>query len=227
MPGKSLIAIMCWSRLCDTLKNALARHQGLLPLLEGAREAPRTSSQRPTEMPEVSTAPVDAPQPHTLTAAERRRQISRTNRLVRYEQIVALHSQGLSQRMIARHLHVSRKVVRRSVTAGAFPERAPTGRRQSQRGSLPALSAQALGGGLSQWPPTRARAPSPRISRIRLAGPSSHWRMESMLAWPTGAGARQETTGGCTRQAPSVTPARLLVVCQRPGAAHGRPAGAH
>jgi len=29
-------------------------------------------------------------------------------------------------------LHVSRKVVRRSLTAGAFPERAPTGRRQSK-----------------------------------------------------------------------------------------------
>jgi len=61
-----------------------------------------------------------------------RAQISRANRLVRYEQIVALHQEGLSRRLIARHLHVSRKVVRRSLTAGAFPERAPTGRRQSK-----------------------------------------------------------------------------------------------
>ena len=67
-----------------------------------------------------------------LTVAEQRRQSSRANRLVRYEQIVALHQEGLSQRMIARHLHVSRKVVRRSLTAGAFPERAPTGKRQSK-----------------------------------------------------------------------------------------------
>ena len=67
-----------------------------------------------------------------LTAAQRRRQISRTNRLARYEQIVALHREGLSQRAIARQLHVSRKVVHRAVTAGTFPERAPTGQRQSK-----------------------------------------------------------------------------------------------
>ena len=52
--------------------------------------------------------------------------------MARYEQIVALHHEGLSQRMIACHLHVSRKLVRRSVTAGASPERAPKGRRQSK-----------------------------------------------------------------------------------------------
>ncbi len=97
--------------LRDTLKDALAGHQGALPLLEGAREAPLTSSQRPTELPEVSTAPVEASQqheraeslqdhgartaePHTLTAAQRRRQISRTNRFARYEQIVTLHREG-------------------------------------------------------------------------------------------------------------------------------------
>ncbi len=131
--------------LRDPLKDALARHQGALPVLEGAL----TSSQRSTELLEVSTAPVEASQqheraeglqdhgartaePHTLTAAERRRQISRTNRFARYEQIVTLHREGLSQRAIARLLHVSRKVVHRSVRAGTFPERAPTGRRQSK-----------------------------------------------------------------------------------------------
>ena len=39
---------------------------------------------------------------------------------------------GESQRAIARHLHVSRKVVHRSVRAGTFPERVPTGKRQSK-----------------------------------------------------------------------------------------------
>jgi transposase len=52
--------------------------------------------------------------------------------LIQYEQIVALHQEGLSQRRIARHLHVSRKVVPRSVAAGAFPERAPTSKPQSK-----------------------------------------------------------------------------------------------
>ncbi len=135
--------------LRDALKGTLARHQGALPLLEGAREAPLLSSQRPTELPEVSAVPVDPPrqheraerlqdpgagstEPRTLTAAQRRRQISRTNRLARYEQIVTLHREGRSQRAIARQLHVSRKVVHRSVRAGTFVERAPTGRRQSK-----------------------------------------------------------------------------------------------
>lgn len=118
--------------LRDTLKDALARHQGTLPWLEGAREATSTSSQRPTEFPDVSTVPVEPPQQHTLTAAQRHRQISRSNRLARYEQIVTLYREGLSQRAIARQLHVSRKVVHRSVRAGTFPERAPTGRRQSK-----------------------------------------------------------------------------------------------
>jgi transposase len=135
--------------LRDALKAALAGHQGALPVLEGAREAPLSPSQHPTEVPEISPVPVEPPQqhervesqqdpgsrstePHTLTAAQRRRQISRTNRLARYEQIVALHREGLSQRAIARQLHVSRKVVHRSVTAGTFPERAPTGKRQSK-----------------------------------------------------------------------------------------------
>jgi transposase len=97
--------------LRDALKGTLARHQGALPLLEGAREAPLLSSQRPTEFPEVSAVPVDPPQQHEraeslqdhgagsteprpLTAAQRRRQISRTNRLARYEQIVTLHREG-------------------------------------------------------------------------------------------------------------------------------------
>jgi transposase len=229
--------------LRDALKGTLARKPESLPEVEAEREEPCSSSQPSTGSPQPSHLPdairqedepagtppdqgASVPGARKLTVAEQRRQISRANRLVRYEQIVALHQKGLSQRMIARHLHVSRKVVRRSLTAGAFPERAPTSRRQSKRGSLPSLSAQALGGGLSQRPATRARTARPRISRIRLAGPSAHWRLASTLAWATRASARQETTGGSTRQAPSVTPAGVLVVRHRPAAAYGRPADA-
>jgi transposase len=43
-----------------------------------------------------------------------------------------LFRQGLSQRGIARQLHISRQVVHRFVTAETFPERASTGRRQSK-----------------------------------------------------------------------------------------------
>ena len=134
--------------LRDAIKGTLARKPGSLPEVEGERGEP-LSSQYSTGSPGASHVPDETgqedeqagvPQDHgpsaagarKLTAAERRRQMSRTNRYARYEQIVTLHRQGLSQRTIARHLHVSRKVVHRSVTAGTFPERAPTGRRQSK-----------------------------------------------------------------------------------------------
>ena len=63
---------------------------------------------------------------------EQRRQFSRANRLARNAQIITLHREGLSLRAIARHLHVSRKVVHRAVRAGTFPERVPTSRRPSK-----------------------------------------------------------------------------------------------
>jgi len=134
--------------LRDALKGTLARTSGSLPEVAVERGEPRASSQpamaslQASRAPEA-TAPEDeragAPQDQQevsgarpRTVAEQRRQISRANRLARYEQIIALHRQGLSQRAIARHLHVSRKVVQRSVRAGTFPERMPTGRRQSK-----------------------------------------------------------------------------------------------
>ena len=135
--------------LRDALKGTLARKPESLPEVEAERGEPRSSSQPSTGSPQPSHLPDErrqedapagtspdqgafVPGARKLTVAEQRRQISRANRLLRYEQIVALHQAGLSQRMIARHLHVSRKVVRRSLTAGAFPERAPKGRRQSK-----------------------------------------------------------------------------------------------
>ena len=134
--------------LREALKGTLARTSGSLPEVAAQRGEPRASSQPAMASLQVSRAPEEqapederagAPQDQReasgarpLTVAEQRRQISRTNRLARYEQIIALHRQGLSQRAIARQLHVSRKVVHRSVRAGTFPERVPTGRRQSK-----------------------------------------------------------------------------------------------
>jgi len=131
--------------LRDALKGTLSRTSGSLPEVAAARGEPHASSQPTRASLHASRAPEDtapqderagAPQDQReasgarlLTVAEQHRQMSRANRLARYEQIIALHRQGLSQRAIARHLHVSRKVVQRSVRAGAFPERVPTGRR--------------------------------------------------------------------------------------------------
>jgi len=134
--------------LPDALKGTLARHQAALPTVEGARETPLISSQVLTEFPAASSMPMEAShlhervgvQPecepstieaHVLTAAQRRRQISRANRYARYEHILALSQQGFSQRDIARQLHLSRRTVHRFVTAKSFPERAPTTQRRS------------------------------------------------------------------------------------------------
>ncbi len=134
--------------LRDALKGTLSRTPGSLPEVAAERGESRAPSQPTMAAAQASPAPAEtAPETERagvpqdqreasgarpLTVAEQRRQTSRANRLARYEQIVTLHREGFSQRAIARHLHISRKVVHRSVRAGTFPERAPTGRRQSK-----------------------------------------------------------------------------------------------
>lgn len=51
------------------------------------------------------------------------RQVRRERRLKSYEQVIALHDQGLGQRAIARQTGLSRRTVRRYVQADSFPER--------------------------------------------------------------------------------------------------------
>jgi transposase len=134
--------------LRDALKGTLARTPGSLPEVAAERDEPRAPSQRAMAATQASPAPAEtAPENERagvsqdqreasgacpLTVTEQRRQISRAHRLARYEQIIALHRAGLSLRAIARHLHISRKVVHRSVRAGTFPERVSTGRRPSK-----------------------------------------------------------------------------------------------
>lgn len=65
-----------------------------------------------------------------LTYAERNKQISRDKRVSRYEEVMALHREGLGQRAIARQLRISRNTVQRYVCSPGFPERAEgSGRR--------------------------------------------------------------------------------------------------
>jgi transposase len=65
-----------------------------------------------------------------LTYAERKKQSSRDKRLSRYEEVMALHREGLGQRAIARQLRMSRHTVQRYVSSPGFPERAEgSGRR--------------------------------------------------------------------------------------------------
>jgi transposase len=49
----------------------------------------------------------------------------RAGRLERYSQVLALHQQGISHRLIAKRLGINRETVGRYLRAGQFPERAP------------------------------------------------------------------------------------------------------
>lgn len=66
-----------------------------------------------------------------LTRAQRDRQVRRTHRHARYAEVMELHTQGVSQREIARALHIGRRTIRRFIRADCFPERSPTATRQT------------------------------------------------------------------------------------------------
>ena len=74
-----------------------------------------------------------------LTAAECKKKISRDKRVSRYEEVMALHREGLGQRAIARQLGISRNTVQRYVCSPGFPERAEgSGLRASRKSKLDA-----------------------------------------------------------------------------------------
>src|SRR6266567_1293055 len=60
-----------------------------------------------------------------------------TNAMHAYAQVLALHQAGMGQRAIARSMHMSRRIVRRFLTAETFPERAAgSGRRPTSKSKL-------------------------------------------------------------------------------------------
>src|SRR5436305_1699053 len=92
---------------------------------------PSTALASSTDQPEAQVQP-DLPHGQMgqqmeladLTYAERKKKISRDKRYARYAQVRALHQAGMGQRAIARAMHMSRRIVRRFLTAETFPERA-------------------------------------------------------------------------------------------------------
>jgi transposase len=70
-----------------------------------------------------------------LTYAERKKKISRDKRIAHYEEVMALHREGLGQRAIARQLRMSRKTVQRYISSPGFPERAESVFRRRARKS--------------------------------------------------------------------------------------------
>jgi transposase len=65
------------------------------------------------------------------TLAQPRTQISRANRIERYEAVQALHQQLVSEREIARSLSMSRNTVHKFLTSEVFPERCVRPRKAS------------------------------------------------------------------------------------------------
>ncbi|HYU73916.1 MAG TPA: ISL3 family transposase [Ktedonobacteraceae bacterium] len=109
--------------LRDHLQQFLDRKRTCLPFVEDTPVVQKESSPSPPQT-EVST------DLSNLIAPERLKVIRRSKRLAWYEQVMALHQEGMSQREIARHLQMSRNTVQHYVSSPGFPERAEgTGQR--------------------------------------------------------------------------------------------------
>ncbi len=116
--------------LGEVIERFLARkHAPLRVVAQALREEAhdRAAAESPQEPPEVESP--GPPAQRSPTRNERDKQRGRDARKARYDEVVALHNRGLSLRQIARTLGLGRATVRRSVRAGAFPERAAGVRR--------------------------------------------------------------------------------------------------
>jgi len=111
--------------LRDHLQQFLDRKRTCLPFVEdtpvGAKEgSPGGKGTSPSDRPQADPG-ADL---SNLISAERKKMISRNKRLSCYEEVMALHREGQSQRAIARQLHLSRNTVQRYISSSGFPERA-------------------------------------------------------------------------------------------------------
>ena len=84
-------------------------------------------SASPSDVDQLVNVRLPRPDVRRVRASYRTRvqEQRRSQRLARYEQVVALHQAGMLQQEIARRLGMGRATVRRYLQAGAFPERAP------------------------------------------------------------------------------------------------------
>jgi transposase len=98
------------------------------------------SSTLPSDDDQLATASLPLPDfqrvrpPYRNQVQEQRR----AQRLARYEQVLALHQEGMQQQEIAQRMRMSRATVRRYLQAGNFPERAPYPRLESKLDSYSA-----------------------------------------------------------------------------------------
>lgn len=100
----------------DALERLLSRHHAALRRAAAAMDAQREAECQPLPPP---TPPVRPP-----TRVQQESAARRARRLARYEEVIALHAKGETQRAISAQLGMSRKTVRRFLRASSFPERA-------------------------------------------------------------------------------------------------------
>jgi len=115
--------------LGDMVEGVVRRHPGAVRAADKAGD-PTAGDPEPCVAAPAPVPPTPPPATHVptptrpLTRVEQERQERRAWRQARYEEVMALHRQGASQRDIARALRIGRHAVRRLIQAGAFPERA-------------------------------------------------------------------------------------------------------
>lgn len=133
--------------LREALQRFLEHHQALLrqaatpPQPANLPPSPAAPSTAPESDDGAQAVPASAPTP--TTKAEQRKQESRSRREARYEEVRALHAQGLGIHAIARRLEISRQTVHSFVRANAFPERGQWRKRASKLDAhIPYLSEQ-------------------------------------------------------------------------------------
>jgi transposase len=105
--------------LREALVRMLDRCQGQMAL--AMRDA--VSSRDPPEQP-TTQAPATTARTTGIPRAPTHREVRRDRRIARYDKVMDMHIQGISQRSIARQLKMNRATVGRYIHAGQFPERA-------------------------------------------------------------------------------------------------------
>jgi len=118
---RTCLPIVSDTALKKTQANPIEKAELPFDLTLGAVSDP-TPDGLPSELQEAQTC--TEADLSCLTYAERKKKVSRDKRVSFYEEVMALHREGMGQRAIARELHISRNTVQKYISSPDFPERA-------------------------------------------------------------------------------------------------------
>lgn len=99
--------------------------EALQLLLGRSLEEIKAANQTPEKEPDEPSKPVIAMEEWRRaepTHVRKARLARRSGRYARYQQVIALHEQGMKPKEIARHLGIGERTVQRWLAAGTFPE---------------------------------------------------------------------------------------------------------